>query len=165
MKTSVLTIVSAVFFMTASAQTNTANHTVSMVLSNVITLSLTGGNTSMAFTSAAHYQNGVTSSTTPTTLTVSSNKAYSITALASSNANGDLVGSSTNIPLAALTVTADNGSNFLPLSANASAPTTVLAGQAAGGNVAHSVFYKANPGFGYAAGTYTTTITYTATQD
>ncbi|MCW3073753.1 MAG: hypothetical protein JWP69_822 [Flaviaesturariibacter sp.] len=159
----VLTILSLVFFMSANAQSNQGSHTVSMVLANVIELALTGGNPSMSFTTAAHYQNGVTSSTTPTTLTVSSNKAYSITALASSADNGNLVGSSVNIPIAKLTVTADNGSNYLPLSGTVA--TTIKAAQAAGGGVAHSVYYKANPGFGYAAGTYTTTITYTATQD
>ena len=159
----VLTILSVVFFMSVNAQDNVKSHTVSIALSNVIELNLTGGNPSMSFTTAAHYQNGVTSSTTPTTLTVSSNKAYSITALASSAANGDLVSTAGNMPISKLTVTSDAGANFLPLSGTVA--TTILAAQPAGGGVAHSVFYKANPGFAYAAGTYTTTITYTATQN
>jgi hypothetical protein len=165
MKTAILSLLTFVLFSTAAnAQANVDNHNVSMVLTNVITLSITTGDVSINLASVSDYTNGVASSS-PTTLSVSSNKSYTITAYASSAAtvSGDLTGTAGDIPLAKLTL--KEGANaYVPISANSGSPTTVLATHAAGGSQSTNVTYFANPGFGYAAGTYTTNITYTATQ-
>jgi hypothetical protein len=164
MKTALFTFLAFVLFSTAAnAQANVASHNVAMSLTNVITMSMSGGDLTISLASVSDYTSGVESATR--TLTVNSNKAYTITAYASSAAtvSGDLTGTAGDIPLAKLTVK-EVGGSYTAISNSSSSQTTIVASHAAGGGVTHDIQYKANPGFGYAAGTYTTNITYTATQ-
>jgi hypothetical protein len=167
LKASVLTLLTAFIFSTsANAQLNaSASHNVSMTLSDIITMTFSGtADLNIALSSVADYTSGKASGTR--TLVVNSNKAYTITAYASSSAttSGDLKSGlgGADIPLSALTVKEGSGS-YGAISATSGTPTTIVS-HAAGGNVSHTITYFANPGFGFVADTYTTNVTYTATQ-
>jgi hypothetical protein len=167
LKSSLLTALTVLLFSAAAnAQANVASHNVSMTLTDVITMSFTGStDLDIALSTVADYTSGKASATR--TLTVNSNKAYQIKAYALSAAtvSGDLKSAlgGPDIPLSALTVKEGTGS-YGAISASSSSQTTIVASHAAGGNIAHTITYFANPGFGYAADVYTTNITYTASQ-
>jgi hypothetical protein len=158
LKASILTAVTFVLFSFGSNAQTTQSHTVSMTLSNVLELTLaTAGNVDLAFTTTSHYDNGVTGTKV---LNVKSNKNYIITAYAS----GDLIGGGAiDIPLNKLTFKADGGS-YMAISAVQASPSALVPSQAATGTGSHTITYFAQPGYAYPAGTYTTTITYTASQ-
>jgi hypothetical protein len=157
LKASFLTALTFVLFaFSANAQT-TQTHTVNMVLSNVLELTLANNNAvDLTFSTTSHYDNGVTGTKV---LNVKSNKAYIIEAYAS----GDLDGGAIDIPLNKLTFKADGGS-YMAISASSGSPSPLVPSQSATGTGTHTITYFAQPGYAYPAGTYMTTITYTASQ-
>ena len=160
LRASLLTAFSFVIFMSAKSQT-TANHDVSVVITDILTLSLEAGNVSIPMTAIGDYTAGVESGTKK--LTVNANKNYKITCYATSAAttSGDLWNGTAAIPLSTLQISA-NGGTYLALTNSAVTPTSLVSNQPAGAAQATTVKYKSTPGYGHAAGTYTTTVNFTA---
>lgn len=141
------------------ATTNT-NHNVVLSLTNSIELSFTAGGTgvTLSFANATDYTNGVTANNAGT-LSVKSNKPYSVTVKA--GAANFTSTSATTMPVNnVLYVKEANQSSYVNLTA---ADQNLLTAQARG-NATFDVSYKATPGFAYDAGTYTANVVYTATQ-
>ena len=159
--------------------TGSAQQTVQLNLSNALEISFvaTNGNGStvtLPFTTVAHYANGVES--TEQELKVRSNKKFNVTVKTSAGnfqfSNGGTVASS-SMPTSVLGLVVSNNntggqlgqgfsaSNYKALSATAQ---DLITNANNGGNQTFSVKYKATPGFAYPAGTYTTDVIYTATQ-
>lgn len=153
-----------IFFVASAdshAQTSaTANHTLSLSISNAIDLSFTqgGSGVGLSFSTTSNYANGV-SAANAATIQVRSNRGY-IVSVKSSAANFTST-SATAMPVNnILFLKESNQSSYLNLS---STDQTLLSGQTQGSN-SFSVTYKATPGFNYDAGTYTVNVIYTATQ-
>ncbi len=142
-------------------------------LSNAIDIELQSDpNLTLSFTNVNHYANHKKSAKQD--LRVRSNKKFTIS-VRTSSANFSYSGSASPAPVMPVNVlrlrlrnrpsgTVPGGTflaSFTPLS-----PTdqTMVAEANRGGNQVFRVKYQARPGFEYPAGTYTTTVIYTATQ-
>ena len=169
------------FTINANAQsTATATQSASLVLANAMSITFTGSGTdvggavTLPFSTVADYANGVQS--TAQQLMVQSNLPFDIT-VNSNDANFTYSGSyttGTTMPVAGvlkLMVTANTtgGTVATPFSTSSFATLTATAqnlinNASYGSNQLFSVQYQATPGFTYPAGTYTTNVVYTATQ-
>ncbi len=170
------------FSIASNAQNASANATqnVSLVLSNAIAITFTGSGTStggavtLPFSTVSDYANGVTS--TAQQLQVQSNLPFGVT-VKSNAANFTYTGTyttGTTMPVSGvlkLLVSANTtgGTVATPFSTSAFASITstdqnLINNGTYGSNQLFSVQYQATPGFTYPAGTYTTQVVYTATQ-
>ncbi|MGN6568950.1 MAG: hypothetical protein ACTHJ0_13400 [Flavipsychrobacter sp.] len=178
-----IVIIAAAFLGFASAAnaqsaSATATQQVNLNLTNAIAITFTGSGTStggavsMPFSTVSDYTNGVTSATQQ--LKVQSNKNFTVTV----NTNASTftyTGSTTpapSMPVDALnlkvtangtggTIAGTFGTAYTDLSATSQ---NLITNGTYGGNQTFSVQYQATPGFAYPAGTYTTSVVYTATQ-
>ena len=171
------------FATAANAQSNasaTAQQTVQLALSNALEItftansSATGNTVSLPFTTADDYANGVESATQQ--IKVRSNKAFNVTVKTSGanfmvTNNGNTATSSMPASVLGLVVTANAtggqlGQNFSASTYNSLSSTAanLITNANYGGNQNFTVKYKATPGFAYPAGTYSTDVVYTATQ-
>ena len=158
----------------------TANQSVNLALSNALEIkflsnnSTTGNTVTLPFNTVNDFQNGVISS--DINLFVRSNKNFSVVVNSSSN-QFNYSGSATqntnmSVPsVLGIMVTSNNtggsvGNNFSSNSYNNinSNSKTLLQNCTYGGNQNFTVKYKATPGFNNPAGTYSTDVIYTATQ-
>lgn len=170
------------FASAANAQNASGNaqQTVQLALSNALEITFVSGNSAtgatvaLPFTTADDYQNGVESTTQQ--LKVRSNKDFNVT-VKTSGANFMVTNgsntSTSNMPTSVLgLVVTQNGtggqlgqgfstSSYKSLSSSAA---NLITNADNGGNQTFTVKYKATPGFSYPAGTYTTDVIYTATQ-
>jgi len=181
MKKIIIAAVFSVVSVTANAQTaasSTATQQVNLSLTNAIAITFTGSGTAtgaavtLPFTTVSDYTNGVTSAAQA--LKVQSNKNFSIT-VNTNSATFSYTGSTSpapSMPVSALnvkvtangtggTIAGTFGSAYTDLSATAQ---NLITNGTYGGNQTFSVQYQATPGFAYPAGTYTTSVVYTATQ-
>ena len=170
------------FASAANAQSTSATATqqVNLNLTNAIAITFTGSGTStggavsLPFTTVADYTNGVAS--TAQQLKVQSNKNFTVTVNANA-ANFTYTGSTIPAPsmpvngVLGIEVTANGtgGTIATPFSSSAYSTLTstaqnLISNATYGGNQTFSVQYQATPGFAYPAGTYTTSVVYTATQ-
>ena len=179
-----IVIIAAAFLGFASAAnaqvTANATQQVNLSLTNAIAITFTGSGTttgaavSMPFTTVSDYTTGVTSSAQQ--LKVQSNKNFTVTVNANA-ANFTYTGSTTPAPsmpvsgVLGVEVTANGtgGTIATPFSSSAYSTLTntaqnLISNATYGGNQTFSVQYQATPGFAYPAGTYTTSVVYTATQ-
>jgi hypothetical protein len=141
--------------------TNSANHNVSLNLSNAIEISFTAGGSgvSLAFRTADHYNDGVEAANAAS-IRVRSNKAYNVTVKAGA-ANFTSTAATTMPVSGVLAVKESTQQAYTGLTA---ADQNLLVNQARGVNN-FDVSYRATPGFSYDAGTYTVSVIYTATQN
>lgn len=171
------------FASAASAQTNasgTAQQSVQLALSNALEITFVSGNAatgatvSLPFTTAEDYANGVESTTQQ--LKIRSNKDFGVT-VKTSGANFMVTNggntSTSSMPTSVLGLVVTNNSTGGQLGQGFSAstyktlsstPANLITSADKGGNQHFTVKYKATPGFAYPAGTYTTDVVYTATQ-
>ena len=164
----------------AQSASSTATQQVSLALTDAIAMTFTGSGTStgtavsIPFTTVADYTNGVASSAQA--LKVQSNKNFTVT-VNTNAANFTYSGSTTPSPTMPVngvlgievSANATGGSIASPFSASSFATLTstaqnLITNATNGGNQTFSVIYNATPGFSYPAGTYTTSVVYTATQ-
>lgn len=166
----------ATFAKGQSSTTETEQVDVNLVNVIVLKFTATGTNTGSAvnlpISNLTDYANGVESSVQQ--LTASSTKNFAITVKANA-ANFTYTGSytsGTTMPVNGklklrVTANATGGSIASPFSAYSTLTSTnqnLITAATLGQNKTFSVQYQATPGFGYPAGTYTTQIVYTATQ-
>lgn len=168
---------SAVQAQNASA---TASQSASLILSNAIAITFTGSGTNVGgavnlpFSTVSDYANGVSSSAQQ--LRVQSNLAFGVTVRANAT-NFTYTGSyttGTTMPVSGvlkLMVSANTtgGTIATPFSGTAYSTLTstdqnLINNGNYGANQLFSVQYQATPGFTYPAGTYSTQVVYTATQ-
>ena len=170
------------FASAANAQSTSATATqqVNLNLTNAIAITFTGSGTStgtavsLPFTTVSDYSTGVTSAAQQ--LKVQSNKNFTVT-VNTNAANFSYTGSTTPAPsmpvngVLGIEVTANStgGTIATPFSSSAYSTLTstaqnLISNATYGGNQTFSVQYQATPGFAYPAGTYTTSVVYTATQ-
>ncbi|WP_276132397.1 hypothetical protein [Polluticoccus soli] len=179
MKKIVILAASLFTFVAAKAQVNSsASQTVNLNLSNAIEITFTGSGTAtgdpttMAFTTVAHYADGVESGEQQ--LKVRSNKNFKV-AVKSNATNFTYTGSTTPAPTMVVAdvlnvmVSANNtgGTIANSFSGYQDVPTSnidMLSNCSKGGNQTFSVKYKAEPGFDFPAGNYAVDVVYTATQ-
>ena len=158
----------------------TATQSVSLTLSNAIAITFTGSGTStggavtLPFSTVSDYANGVTS--TGQQLKVQSNLPFDVTVKANAT-NFTYTGTyttGTTMPVSGVLklLVASNstgGSIATPFSSTAyttltAADQNLINNGTYGSNQLFTVQYQATPGFTYPAGTYTTSVVYTATQ-
>jgi len=183
MKKIVLTLVALVGFAAASqaqSASASASQSASLVLSNAIALTFTGSGTStggavsLPFTTVSDYANGVSS--TAQQLKVQSNLAFDVAVKANAS-NFTYTGTyttGTTMPVSGvlkLMVSSNTtgGSIVTPFSTTAYSTLTstdqnLINSGTYGSNQLFSILYQATPGFTYPAGTYNTSVVYTATQ-
>jgi antitoxin component of RelBE/YafQ-DinJ toxin-antitoxin module len=170
------------FSIAANAQNASANanQNVSLTLSNAIAITFTGSGTNtgaavtLPFSTVSDYANGVTSAAQQ--LRVQSNLPFSVT-VKSNAANFSYTGSyttGTTMPVSGVlklmvSANATGGTIASPFSSVSyatlsSADQNLINNGTYGANQLFSVQYQATPGFTYPAGTYTTQVVYTATQ-
>jgi len=170
------------FASAANAQTAaaTATQQVNLSLTNAIAITFTGSGTAtgaavtMPFTTVADYTNGVASAAQQ--LKVQSNKNFTVTVNTNASAF-TYTGSTTPAPSmpvsgtlgVEVTANGTGGTIASPFSSSAystltSTAQSLISNATYGGNQTFSVQYNATPGFAYPAGTYTTSVVYTATQ-
>ena len=164
----------------AQNASSTATQNVSLTLSNAIAITFTGSGTNtggavtLPFSTVSDYANGVSS--TAQQLKVQSNMPFDVQVKANA-ANFTYTGTyttGTTMPVSGvlkLMVTANStgGSIATPFSSTAYSTLTatnqnLINNGTYGSNQLFSVQYQATPGFAYPAGTYTTSVIYTATQ-
>src|SRR6476661_3874932 len=164
----------------AQSASATATQAVNLTLSNAIAITFTGSGTStggavtLPFTTVSDYANGVTS--TAQQLKVQSNLPFDVTVNANAT-NFTYTGTyttGTTMPISGvlkLLVSANTtgGAIATPFSSSSFATLTstaqnLITNGTNGGNQLFSVQYQATPGFAYPAGTYSTSVIYTATQ-
>ena len=166
----------------AKAQSASAagSQQVDLVLGNVIDITFnstgtsTGSAINLPFTTAADYANGVTS--TAQSLKVRSNQPFNVT-VKTSAANFTYTGSyttGTTIPVngalkVMVTANTTGGAIAAPFSSTSYSTLTstnqnLITNGSYGNNQQFSVQYQATPGSTHPAGTYSTTVVYTATQ-
>ena len=164
---------------TQNAET-TSQQTVKLQLANALDIqfvsdnSSTGSTVYLPFTNFEHYANGVESADQE--IRVRSNKNFNITVKASSQHFSYTNGSTVHqvimpVTILGISVTDNNTGgqpgqgfgpgNFKSVRRNAQ---TLISGGNSGNEQSFSVRYKADPGFNFPPGTYTTDIIYTATQ-
>ncbi len=151
----------------ANAQaSSSATANLSVVLSELRSITIASPNVSIPITTAAHYQTG-NNTTVANHLSVTSSGAYKITA---TSATANLVNGAYNIPANTVTLTATagtlNGNGTLTYTAQPLVnitPGTLIACTAGTTSSSFNVKYAASGGNAYLvpAGTYTTTVTYT----
>ena len=158
----------------------TATQSVSLTLSNAIAITFTGSGTNtggavtLPFSTVSDYANGVTS--TAQQLKVQSNLAFDVAVKANAT-NFTYTGTyttGTTMPVSGvlkLMVSANGtgGTISSPFSSTAYSTLTdadqnLIVNGTYGSNQLFSVQYQATPGFTYPAGTYATSVVYTATQ-
>lgn len=165
---------------TTTNATGTAQQSVQLALSNALEItfvassSATGTTVSLPFTTADDYANGVESATQQ--LKIRSNKDFNVTVKTSGanfmvTNNGSTATSNMPASVLGLEVTANNTGGNLGTGFSASSYKSLSSTAANlitdgdnGGNQNFTVKYKATPGFAYPAGTYSTDVVYTATQ-
>lgn len=135
------------------------NHNVSLGLTNAIEITFTRGQAvSFSFSTATHYQNGL-SNTNAATIRVRSNRRFNITVKSATTHFASA--SATPMPVSGvLAVRVSTQSTFLNLSTN---NINLITNQNRGVRT-FNLAYRATPSFNYDAGTYTANIIYTATQ-
>ena len=161
------------------AQTSTTvTQVVDISLTNVITLTFnstgtgTGSTVSLPISSITNYTTGVTSSTQQ--LNCSSTKPFAVT-VKTNAANFTYTGSyttGTTMPVSGklkLQVTGNTtggtiAGTFATYTSLTSANQNLISNATTGANKTFTIQYQAIPGLGYPAGTYTTSVVYTATQ-
>lgn len=158
--------------------TTTVTQVVDISLTNVITLKFTSTGTStgsaisLPISTLTNYTSGVTSTTQQ--LNVSSTKPFNIT-VKTNAANFTYTGSyttGTTMPVNSslklqVTANATGGSvagTFSSYTFLTSTNQSLINSATTGANKTFSIQYQAIPGFGYPAGTYATSVVYTATQ-
>lgn len=167
----------------ASAQnkSSSASQTVVLSLSDAIEITFTGTGTgtgtdvTIPFATVNDYANGVESAAQE--LKVASNKKFSVS-VKSSAQHFSYSGSTSPAPSMPVpgvlgimvTANATGGSVKAPFSTTSYAgihknAQDMIVNANNGGNQKFSIKYKATPGFAYPAGTYTTDVIFTATQD
>jgi hypothetical protein len=139
--------------------TASTNHNVALNLSNAIEITFTRGqDVSFNFTTASHYQSGL-SSFNAATIRIRSNKRYTITVKSATSHFAS--NSATPMPVSGvLGVSFNNSITFRDLSTT---DINFITNQNRGVRT-FNLNYRATPGFNYDAGTYTANIIYTATQ-
>jgi hypothetical protein len=160
MKTVLLSVLSLVLFVSANGQaTQTANHNVSLVLNDALTIAFTTGGSgqTMTFSTVSNYANGV-ELPTAAVLNVKSNRAYNLSVKAAT-ANFTLGGNASTLPCSVLGVKETSASAYTSLGTTAA---DLLTNQPIGENN-HTFDYKATPGY-FQSGTYVLNVVYTATQ-
>jgi Tfp pilus assembly protein PilV len=184
MKKQLLIAIAFLGFQVATfAQSNasgTASQTMNLALSNALEIkfnsnnSTTGSTVTLPFTTVNDFQNGVTS--TDINLYVRSNKGFSVTVNSSSSqfTYSGTATQNTSMSVSSvlgIMVTSNNtggtiGNQFSSSSYNFISQTskTLLQNCTYGGNQNFTIKYKATPGFNNPAGTYSTDVIYTATQ-
>lgn len=171
------------FTTAANAQSNasgTASQTVQLSLSNALEITFTGNNSAtgstvaLPFSTVNDYANGVESAAQE--LKVRSNKDFTVTVKTSAanfNVTNGTTTTTSTMPASVLGVVVNanstggalgTGFSNTTYKALSSTATSLITGADRGGNQTFSVKYKATPGFAYPAGTYTTDVVYTATQ-
>jgi hypothetical protein len=137
----------------------TTNHNLNLNLSNAIEITFTQGQSvGLTFTTATHYQNGLTSFNAAT-IRIRSNRRFNVTARSATTHFTS--NSATPMPVSGiLAVSINNSTTYRNLSAS---NTSLLTNQNRGVR-SYTLSYRARPGFNYDAGTYTANIIYTATQ-
>ena len=152
---------------TAAAQASaSATANLSVVLSELRSITVGTPNVSVPITTAAHYQTG-NFTDVPNHVSVTSSQAYKITA---TSATANLVNGANTIPANTITLTPTAGTvngggtmsyNSQPLVA--ATPGILIAGTAGTTNSSFNVKYTASGGSSYLvpAGTYATVVTYT----
>jgi len=147
-----------------AASSATAN--LSVVLTELRSITVASPNVSIPITTAAHYQTG-NATDVANHITVTSSGAYKITA---TSATANLVSGSNNIPSNTITLTPTagvvNGGGTVTYAAQplvSATPGTLVAGTAGTTSSSFNMKYTASGGSSYLvpAGTYTTTVTYT----
>ena len=147
-----------------ASASGTAN--LSVVLSELRSISIATPNVSVPITTAAHYQTG-NSTTVANHVTITSSQAYKITA---TSATANLVSGANTIPANTITLTPTagtvNGGGTVSYNAQplvAATPGILIAGTAGTTSSSFNVKYAASGGSSYLvpAGTYTTVVTYT----
>jgi len=180
MKKIAITITLFISAFTAGAQTATtaaASQQVNMNLTDAIAITFvnsgttTGSAVTMSFKTVKNYSSGISSATQQ--FKVQSNKNF-IISVNTNAANFSYTGTEmpapvmpVNILSMKVTANATGGSLVSPFNNFGSLASTsqdVINNGSYGGNQTFSVKYKAMPGFSYPAGTYTTTVVFTATQ-
>jgi len=162
-----------------TAQTS-VTQTVSLTIVNSIAITFvstgtsTGSTVTIPFTTVSNYANGVASAAQQ--LLVQSNRNFNVTVHCNTTSftySGSTSPSPT-MPVSgvlAIKVSANTtgGSIASPFSSSAYATLTgtaqnLITSGTNGGNQGFSIIYNTTPGFAYPAGTYTTSVIYTATQ-
>lgn len=150
----------------AAQASSSATANLSVVLSELRSITVAAPNVSVPITTAAHYQTG-NFTDVPNHVQITSSGAYKITA---TSATANLVNGSNNIPTNTITLTPTagtvNGGGTVTYTAQplvASTPGTLVAGTAGTTSSSFNMKYTASGGTAYLvpAGTYTTTVTYT----
>ncbi len=162
-----LIIASAFAASNASAQaSSSATANLSVVLSELRSITIASPNVTIPITTAAHYQSGNFTEVT-NHIAVTSSGAYKITA---TSATANLVSGSNTIPTNTITLTPSagtvNGGGVVTYTAQPlvnATPGTLVAGTAGTTSSSFNMKYAASGGSAYLvpAGTYTTTVTYT----
>lgn len=155
---------------TASQQVN-LNLTDAIAISFVSSGSTSGATVNLNFKTVRNYSSGITSATQQ--LKVQSNKNFTLSVQTNSS-DFSYTGSTNPAPVMPVnilnlevTANATGGtiaSAFRRFGSLSSSSQDLITNCTYGGNKTFSVKYKATPGFSYPAGTYTTTVVYTATQ-
>lgn len=173
----IITALSLSFVAEAQTASTTASQQVNLNLTDAIAISFvssgstTGSTINLNFSNVKNYANGVASAAQQ--LKVQSNKNFTVS-VQTNSANFSYTGSTSPapvMPVSALnlevTANATGGtiaSVFRRFGHLSSSSQNLITNCTYGGNKTFSVKYKATPGYSYPAGTYTTTVVYTATQ-
>jgi hypothetical protein len=165
------------FAVKAQTTSTAASQQVNLALTDAIAISFvntgtaSGAAITMNFKTVKNYSAGVTSAAQQ--LKVQSNKNFTISVQANSASFSYSGGTSPApvMPVGILNVEVTaNGtggtiaSPFTRFSSLSASSQNLITNGSYGGNRTFSIKYKATPGFSYPAGTYTTTVVYTATQ-
>jgi hypothetical protein len=178
MKKIVITVLCIFFAAAATRAQVSSTQTVSLSLTDFIEMDFTatgtatGPTVTMNFNTTNDYANGVTSSAQQ--IKVMSNRNFNVT-VKSSSTSFTYTGTTTPAPVmpvsgilnVMVSANATGGTIAAPFTSYASVTSTnqnLITAGSNGGNQTFSVQYKATPGFTYPAGTYATTVVYTATQ-
>lgn len=165
------------FIVKAQTTSNTASQQVNLDLTDAIAISFisssstTGSTINLNFKNVKNYANGVTSAAQQ--LKVQSNKNFTVSVKTNST-NFSYTGPTSPAPVMPINIlsleviaNATGGtvaSPFNKFGSLSSGSQNLITNCTYGGNKTFVVKYKATPGFSYPAGTYTTTVVYTATQ-
>jgi len=156
--TAVLFLVATVAIVNAqSVGTATGAQPLSVVINNVFDMNLANTTTrSFSFNNITDYDNGI-EVLNANTLNYKTNKAWKVSVKAL-NANFTDGAATTPMPSNVIQVRKNGTTSYVAISAADQDLTT-----GARGNSNFNIDYKANPGFGYEAGTYAVTLQYTIT--
>lgn len=162
MKKVILSFAFALVAMAGYSQSDEFTHTVTLTLTDVFEIEKTTASTddlTFTFSDGDDYENGV-ENTSAAELQVRSNKDWQVNVKADA-ANFTPAGSgSTSMPASVIEVKESSATSYLTLSTTDQQLTTGSAGGYSAANT-FSVDYNADPGFSYAADTYTMDVVYT----